>query len=87
MDEKLKAYNKLFIFQLELTKRQLEIRRAFIYISLYPESLQCRYETVRIFWTNKFPFGLYYIFDDYEVFVLAFWHEKEDTANKVLSIL
>ena len=68
-------------------KLQSEIRRAFTYIASYPESLQRRYESIRFFWTNKFPFGIYYIFDDNQVFVLAFWHEKEAVDNKVSPIL
>ena len=68
-------------------KLQSEIWRTFTYIASYPESLQRRYESIRIFWTDKFPFGIYYIFDDNQVFVLAFWHEKEDVDNKVSSIL
>ena len=68
-------------------KIELEIRIGFQYISKYPESFQCKYNNVRIFWIDKFPYGIYYIFDKEEVFILAFWHEKEDITYKTSQIL
>ena len=66
---------------------QSEIRRGFQYIVLYPESLQCRYDNIRIFWIENFPYGIYYFFDKEEVFIVAFWHEKEDIASKINTVL
>lgn len=71
-----------------LAKRiEKEIRLAFKTIVKNPESFQCRYSEIRIFWLNKFPYGLYYICENEEVFVLAFWHTKEDIPNKLPKIL
>lgn len=64
-----------------------EIRLAFKKILKNPESLLCRYLEIRIFWLNKFPYGLYYIWENDEVVVLAFWHSKEDIPNKLPKIL
>ena len=52
-----------------------------------PESFQCLYSTIRIFCLKKFPYGLYYIWENDEVFILAFWHSKEDILNKLPQIL
>ena len=68
-------------------KLEIEIRIGFQYIAKYPLSFQCRYDKIRIFWIDKFPYGIYYIFDKEEVFILAFWHEKEDIPNKLSQIL
>jgi plasmid stabilization system protein ParE len=71
-----------------LAKRiEKEIRFGFKAIAENPESFQCRYSKIRIFWLNKFPYGLYYIWENNEVFILAFWHSKEDIPNKLPQIL
>jgi hypothetical protein len=36
---------------------------------------------------RKFPYGLYYIWENDEVAILAFWHSKEDIPNKLREIL
>lgn len=64
-----------------------EIRLGFKTIAKNPESFQFRYSKIRIFWLNKYPYGLYYIWENNEVFVLAFWHSKEDIPNKLPQIL
>jgi len=64
-----------------------EIRLAFKKILKNPESFQYRYSEIRIFWLNKFPYSLYYIWENNEVFILAFWHSKEDIPNKLPLIL
>ncbi len=51
------------------------------------ESFQCRYFEIRIFWLNKFPFGLYYILENTDIYILAFWNNKEDIPNKLPQIL
>lgn len=68
-------------------KLEKEIRRSFKAVSKNPESFQCRYFKVRIFWLDKFPYGLYYVWEKGEVFILAFWHNKEDIPNKLPKIL
>jgi plasmid stabilization system protein ParE len=59
-----------------------EIRSAFSMILKNPNSFQYRYDPIRIFWLKKFPYGLFYILGDNEIFILAFWHSKEDIASK-----
>jgi hypothetical protein len=49
-----------------------EIRLGFKTIAKNPESFQCRYFKIRIFWLNKFPYSLYYIWEKDEIFILAF---------------
>ncbi len=71
------AYYSAFNISLA-QKIQLEIHIGFQYISKYLESFQFKYHNVRIFWIDKFPYGIYYIFVKDEVFILAFWHQKED---------
>ena len=80
------AYYSAFNISLA-QKIELELRIGFQYISKYPESFQCRYDRIRIFWIDKFPYGIYFVFDKGEVFILAFWHEKEDIPNKLFQIL
>lgn len=71
-----------------LAKRiEKEIRLGFKTIAQNPESFQFRYSVIRIFWLVKFPYGLYYIWENEEVFILAFWHSKEDIPNKISQIL
>jgi plasmid stabilization system protein ParE len=64
-----------------------EIRLGLKNITKNPESFQCRYSIVRIYWLDKFPYGLYYILEKNEVFIVAFWHAKEDIPNKIPQIL
>ena len=63
-------------------KLEKEIRSSFIKILKYPESFQFRYQIVRVIWLKKFPFGIYYIFDSDEIYIIAFWHNKEDIPAK-----
>ena len=71
-----------------LAKRiEKEIRFGFQAIAKNPESFQYRYSKIRIFWLKKFPYGLYYVWENNEVFILAFWHSKEDIPNKLPQIL
>ena len=73
------------LVNISLSKRiEKEIRLGFKTISKNPESFQCRYSTIRVFWLNKFPYGVYYILEHNEVFILAFWHSKEDIPNKIM---
>ena len=72
---------------INLAKRmEKEIRLGFRTIAKNSESFQCRYSKIRIFWLNKFPYGLYYIWENNEVFIVAFWHSKEDIPNKLPQI-
>jgi plasmid stabilization system protein ParE len=71
-----------------LAKRiEKEIRLGFKSIATNPESFQYRYSKIRVFWLKKFPYGLYYIWENDEVVILAFWHSKEDIPNKLPQIL
>lgn len=72
---------------LVLAKRvENEIRLGFKTIAENPESFQTRYFQIRIFWLEKFPYGIYYIWENNEILILAFWHSKEDITNKLSRI-
>ncbi len=64
-------------------KLEKEIRNCFLKISKNPESFQFRYQTIRIIWFTKFPYGIYYIFDSDEVYIIAFWSSNEDIETKI----
>ena len=64
-------------------KLEKELRYSFTKISKNPESFQFRYKTIRIIWLKTFPYGIYYVYDSDEVYILAFWHVKEDAINKL----
>jgi plasmid stabilization system protein ParE len=64
-------------------KLEKEIRYSFLKIAKYPEGFQFRYKTIRIIWLKTFPYGIYYIFDSDEIYIIAFWHAKEDVVNKL----
>lgn len=75
------------LINIDLAKRiEKEMRLGFKTIAKNPESFQCRYSKIRIFWLNRFPYGLYYIWEKDEIFILAFWHSKEDIPNKLPQI-
>lgn len=63
-------------------KLELEIRKSFIKISKNPESFQFRHKTIRVIWLRKFPFGIYYLYDADEIYIIAFWSSKEDIPPK-----
>lgn len=63
-------------------KFEIEIRSCFIKILKNPESFQFRYKTIRVIWLRKFPFGIYYIYDADEIYIIAFWSSKEDIPSK-----
>jgi len=60
-----------------------EIRNCFLKIAKNPESFQFRYQTIRIIWLKKFPYGIYYLYDSNEVYILAFWSSNEDIPTKI----
>lgn len=60
-----------------------EIRNCFLKISKNPESFQFRHQTIRVIWLTKFPYGIYYIFDTNQIYILAFWGSKEDIPTKI----
>lgn len=63
-----------------------EIRICFKKISKNPEGFQFRHKTIRVIWLKKFPYGIYYLFDTNEVYILAFWSSKEDIPTKINKI-
>lgn len=67
-------------------KFEKEIRFCFFKISKSPESFQFRYKNIRIIWLKKFPFGIYYLYDSNEVYIIAFWCDKEDIENKIRKV-
>ena len=71
-----------------LAKRiEKEIRFGFKAIAENPENFQRRYFEIRIFWLDRFPYGLYYIWENSEISILAFWHTNEDIPNKFPTII
>lgn len=64
-------------------KLEIDIRQCFIKISKNPESFQFRYQTIRVIWLQKFPFGIYYLYDADEIYIIAFWSSKEDIPPKI----
>ena len=64
-------------------KLEKEIRSSFLKIAKNPESFQLRYKTIRIIWLKKFPYGIYYLFDSDEVYIMAFWSSREDVPAKI----
>ena len=58
-------------------KLEKEIRSCFLKISKNPESFQFRHQTIRVIWLTKFPFGIYYLFDTKEVYIIAFGVQKK----------
>ena len=49
-----------------------------------PEYFQKRYKEIRIAFTKKFPYAIYYTIDENKIYVHAFLHTKQnpDTAQK-----
>jgi plasmid stabilization system protein ParE len=68
-------------------KFEKEIRCSFKIICENPENYQFRYFEIRVFWLKKFPYGIYYIYDNNEISILSFWHSKEDLPKKINRIL
>lgn len=60
-----------------------EIRNCFLKIAKNPESFQFRHNTIRVIWLKKFPYGIYYLFDSDEVYIIAFWSSIEDIPTKM----
>lgn len=60
-----------------------EIRNCFLKITKNPEAFQFRHQTIRIIWLKKFPYGIYYLYDSNEVYILAFWSSNEDIPAKI----
>ncbi len=60
-----------------------EIRNGFLKIAKNPESFQFRHKTTRVIWLKKFPYGIYYLFDSDEVYIIAFWSSREDISTKL----
>jgi xylose isomerase len=55
-----------FLISIELAKKlEAEIRLGFTTICQNPEISQYRYNNkVRIYWLDKFPYGIYYLFEN-----------------------
>jgi plasmid stabilization system protein ParE len=64
-------------------KLEKEIRSSFLKIAKNPESFQIRYKTIRVIWLKKFPYGVYYLFDSEEVYIMAFWSSREDVPANI----
>ncbi len=60
-----------------------ELRNSFLKIAENPEGFQFRHKTIRIIWLKKFPYGIYYLFDSDEVYIIAFWSSRADIDSKI----
>lgn len=58
-----------------------EIDKALDLITVFPNAFEVRYEKVRIVFTDRFPFGVHYIFEKERIFVLAVLHTSSDPSN------
>ncbi|ANF51426.1 plasmid stabilization system protein [Chryseobacterium glaciei] len=50
-------------------------------IQKYPEHYQKRYKEIRITFTKKFPYGIYYTVENEIIFVHAILHNKQNPKN------
>lgn len=53
------------------------------HITYNPQHFQKRYKNVRIRFTNKFPFGIYYTMDKNAVIVHAVMHNKRNPKRMI----
>jgi toxin ParE1/3/4 len=79
------------VYYLEINKNlainlEKEIRNCFVKIAKNPESFQFRHKTIRVIWLKKFPYGIYYLFDSDEVYIIAFWSSRADIDSKITHI-
>ncbi|WP_396176919.1 type II toxin-antitoxin system RelE/ParE family toxin [Flavobacterium sp.] len=76
------------VYYLEINKNlainlEKEIRNCFLKIAKNPESFQFRHKTIRVIWLKKFPYGIYYLFDSDEVYIIAFWSSRVDIDSEI----
>lgn len=50
-------------------------------IQKYPEHYQKRYKEIRITFTKKFPYGIYYTLENEIIFVHAILHNKQNPKS------
>jgi plasmid stabilization system protein ParE len=60
-----------------------EIRKSLLLISKNTSNFQFRYKKIQVFWLKKFPYGIYFIEEDLEIYIIAFWHSKQDIPTKL----
>lgn len=60
-----------------------EFDEVFNYLKINPQHFQKRYENLRIRFTKKFPYGIYYTFDETTVVVHAVAHNKRNPERIV----
>jgi toxin ParE1/3/4 len=58
-----------------------ELEKGFNKIQNYPEHYQKRYKQIRIIFTKKFPYGIYYTLENDIIFVHAILHNKQNPKN------
>jgi len=59
----------------------LELRAAIKYIQSNPEKTQIRYQSVRIAFLKKFPFGIHYKFEKDTITILGVFHTSQNPAK------
>jgi plasmid stabilization system protein ParE len=60
-----------------------EIRTSLLLISKNTSNFQFRHKKIQVFWLKKFPYGIYFIEEDLEIYIIAFWHSKQDIPRKI----
>lgn len=72
--------------QIEILSAKLlnEIDESLVKIEKNPEHYQKRYNEIRIVFTKKFPYGIYYAIEENTIYVHAVLHTKQNpkTAEK-----
>lgn len=79
LDEAIKWYKE----QSENLSLQLlnEIEETIYKIQKYPEHYQKRYKEIRIIFTRKFPYGIYYTLEEETIFIHAILHNKQNPKS------
>lgn len=55
--------------------------KSILYIQKHPLKCQVRYKNVRIKFMNHPKFGIHYIIDKNQIFVIGIFHTNQDTLN------
>ena len=58
-----------------------ELEQSLEKIQNYPEHYQKRYNEIRIVFTKKFPYGVYYTVEENTIYIHAILHSKQNPQN------
>ena len=76
MTEAVEWYNKRAPHLMGYLIEEIDI--AFGLLKKNPENYQKRYNEVRVFFTDTFPYGIFYTIEDSTIFIHAFLHTKRN---------